>query len=51
MALVATRSLGLLCLAIWLIITGLAGLVAIPVPGAIMAILALIAGILLLIGR
>jgi len=51
MALVATRNLGLLCLAIYLIVTGLTGLVAVPVPGVIMAVLALLAGILLLFGR
>jgi hypothetical protein len=51
MALVATRNLGLLCLAIYLIVTGLTGLVAVPVPGTVMAVLAILAGILLLFGR
>jgi hypothetical protein len=51
MAVFATRSLGMLCLAIWLIITGIMGLAALPVPGVVMAVLALLAGILLLIGR
>jgi hypothetical protein len=51
MAVVVTKNLGLLCLAIWLIVTGLTGLVAVPVPGVIMAVLALLAGILLLVGR
>jgi hypothetical protein len=41
----------LLVLAVWLIITGLMGLVAMPVPGVVMSVLALIAGILLLLGR
>lgn len=51
MAVIATRNLGLLCLAVWLIITGIAGLVAVPIPGAVMAVIALLAGILLLLGR
>ena len=45
------RNLGMLLLGIWLILTGLSGLVALPLPGIIMAVLALIAGILLLVGR
>jgi hypothetical protein len=45
------RNLGMLLLGVWLIITGLSGLVALPVPGVLMALLALIAGILLLVGR
>lgn len=51
MALLARRNLGLLVLAVWLIITGLMGLVAVPLPSVVMAVLALIAGILLLMGR
>lgn len=51
MALIATRNLGLLCLAVYLIVTGLAGLVAVPMPGVLLAVLALLAGILLLFGR
>ena len=50
MAVRVTRSAGMLLLAIWLILSGLAGLVGIPVPGVLMAALALIAGVLLLIG-
>jgi hypothetical protein len=34
-----------------LILTGLSGLVALPLPGILMAVLALIAGILILVGR
>ena len=51
MAVIATRNMGLLCLAIWLIVTGLTGIVSVPIPGVIMAVLALLAGILLLVGR
>ena len=46
-----TGSIGMLVLAIWLILSGLAGIVALPLPPPSMAILALIAGILILAGR
>ncbi len=48
-----TRSVGMLLLAIWLILTGLASLVTINFTGfgVIMAILALAAGVLILLGR
>jgi hypothetical protein len=47
------RSIGMILLAIWLIITGLMALFAMPIPYAniILGLLALIAGILILIGR
>jgi hypothetical protein len=51
MALVVTRSAGMLLLSIWLILTGLAGLATIPIPHVLMAALALIAGGLILVGR
>jgi hypothetical protein len=51
MAVIATRNLGLLVLAIYLIVSGLAGLLAVPIPGMLTAVLALLAGILLLFGR
>jgi hypothetical protein len=41
----------MLVLAIWLILSGLAGLVAIPLPGVLIAARALIAGVLILLGR
>jgi hypothetical protein len=50
MAIRMTRSAGMLLLAIWLILTGIGGLAALPIPGVIMAVLALIAGILILVG-
>jgi hypothetical protein len=50
MAVRMTRSAGMLLLAIWLILTGVAGFVALPIPGVFMAALALIAGILILTG-
>jgi hypothetical protein len=40
----------MLLLAIWLIVSGLAGLITLPVPPVLMAALALIAGILILLG-
>ena len=45
------RNMGMLVLGIWLILTGLSGLVALGLPPMVMAVLALIAGILLLAGR
>ena len=52
MAVRVTRNLGMLLLGIWLLITGLAGLVALPmIPSMLMAVLALLAGLLILVGR
>ena len=48
MAVRMTRSAGMLLLAIWLIVTGIAGFV--PIPGVVMGALALIAGVLILKG-
>jgi len=50
MAVRVTRSAGMLLLAIWLILTGIGGLGVGPIPGVLMAALALIAGVLILIG-
>ena len=48
-----TRNLGMLLLAIWLIVTGLLQVVSIPIPaiGFLLALLAIVAGILILFGR
>jgi hypothetical protein len=51
MAVRLTRSVGMLLLGLWLVITGLAGLAPLPIPGIIMAVLALLAGILILVGQ
>ena len=51
MAFRVTSSAGMLLLAIWLILSGLAGLGPLPVPGVVLSAIALIAGILILIGR
>jgi len=47
------KSLGMLLLAIWLIITGLLAFVSISIPylGQIMALLAIAAGVLILLNR
>lgn len=41
----------MLLLGIYLVLVGIGGLVALPIPAVVMAVLALIAGILILIGR
>jgi hypothetical protein len=46
-----TKNLGMLLLAIYLILAGLMSLVHIAIPAIIMGILALAAGILILIGK
>jgi hypothetical protein len=50
MAVRVTRSAGMLLLAIWLILSGVAGFASLPVPGLLMSVLALIAGVLILVG-
>lgn len=45
------RSLGMLLLGIYLILVGIGGLVAMPIPAIVMAVLALIAGVLILLGK
>lgn len=46
-----TRNVGLLLLSIWLILTGLSAFIGLHGLGPILAILAIAAGIFLLIGR
>ena len=50
MAIRMTRNAGMLLLALWLILTGISGFAALPIPGVLRAALALIAGVLILIG-
>ena len=50
MAIRVTRSAGMVLLGIWLILSGIAGFAAVPIPGVLMSALALIAGVLILIG-
>ena len=45
------RNTGMLVLAIWLILDGLAGVAGLGLPVPLMAVLALIAGVLILVGR
>jgi hypothetical protein len=45
------RNMGLLVLGIWLVLYGLAGMVSLGLPPPLMAVLALVAGVLILIGR
>ena len=51
MAVGVQKNIGFLLLAIWLILYGVMGLVAFTLPGPVMAVLALLAGILILVGR
>ena len=51
MAYTLNRNAGMMTLAIWLILSGISGLVVLPLPSPLMAVLALVAGILILIGR
>ena len=48
---VITKNLGMLLLAIFLIVYGIATTLALAIPVVILGLLALIAGILILIGR
>jgi hypothetical protein len=50
MAIRTTRSVGMLLLGIWLILTGVASLMTFPLPAVVTAVLAVIAGVLILLG-
>ena len=51
MALTLRRNVGMLVLGIWLILYGIAGVVPLGLPAPLMSVLALVAGILILVGR
>ena len=51
MAVRVTSNIGLLLLAIYLIVSGIAGLTTLPLPGLLMPVLAVAAGIAILLGR
>ncbi len=51
MAVFATKSVGMLFLAIYLIVVGLLGMAPLGIPAIVTSVLAIIAGILLLVGR
>ena len=46
-----TKNMGMLLLAIYLILTGLMMLLGFAIPGIVMAILAIAAGVLILMGK
>lgn len=46
-----TKNIGMILLAIWLILTGLMQLVTIPIPAIVMTVLAIAAGVLILLNR
>jgi hypothetical protein len=46
-----THSMGMLLLGIWLILAGIGAMAPLPVPGVVTGVIALMAGILILIGR
>ncbi len=46
-----TKNIGMLLLGIWLILTGLMQVVSFPIPAIIMAILAIAAGVLILVSK
>ena len=51
MAVTLQRNMGMLLLGVWLVLYGLAGMIALNLPSPLMAVLALLAGILILVGR
>jgi hypothetical protein len=51
MAIKFTRSIAMTVLGLWLILTGISELVVLPLPPPVMAVLALVAGVLIIIGR
>ena len=51
MAVTFQRNVGMLLLAIWLILYGLAGMTALGLPAPLMSLLAVLAGVLILVGR
>jgi hypothetical protein len=51
MAVALNRNLGMTLLAVYLILVGISGVVSLALPSPLLAILALIAGIFILIGR
>ena len=46
-----TKNLGMILLAIWLILTGIMQFASIPIPAMIMAVIAIAAGVLILINK
>jgi hypothetical protein len=50
-SILVNRNIGMLVLGVWLILSGLSGLVALGLPTVLMAVLALVAGVLIIVGR
>ena len=48
---IGTRNIGMLLLGLYLVLVGLSGLVPLGLPAMLMAVLALLAGILIIAGR
>jgi hypothetical protein len=46
-----TKNLGMLLLAIWLIVSGIMQIVGLPIPAIVMGILAIAAGVLILLDK
>ena len=51
MASMINRNVGLLVLGLWLVLTGLSGMMALGLSPMLMSVLALIAGILIIAGK
>ena len=51
MAVTFQRNVGMLLLGIWLVLYGLAGMVPLGLPSPVMAVLALVAGVLIIVSR
>ena len=51
MAINVQKNMGMLLLGVYLVLAGLAGLVSFVLPSPVMPVLALLAGILILVGR
>ncbi|MDQ3487280.1 MAG: hypothetical protein M3468_06040 [Acidobacteriota bacterium] len=45
------RNVGMLLLGLWLVLSGLSGLIGLGLPAMLLAVLALIAGVLIIVGR
>ena len=51
MAITVQRNFGMLLLALWLILYGVVGLTTVVLPASVLAVVALLAGVLILVGR
>ena len=51
MAVTFQRNVGMLLLGVWLILYGLTGMIGLALPAPLMAVLALLAGVLVVVGR